>query len=220
LVFRKPVLALILSLVIAFSFIALIQLEKNSSLSFNLNTSLSKFSFLTPAFSNQPAFEDVIKEAQFPLIENATRADVYEFIVANPGIQFRGICTGLGIAIGTAEFHLGVLKKAGLISFVRDGKFKRFFASRKFSQKEMKLIALLRHETIREILKTILSKKTISHCKLASDLSITSQGLTWQMSRLQEEGIIQENCAGMKVTYSINELYAQELPKLLFMTEQ
>jgi hypothetical protein len=44
---------------------------------------------------------------------------VYNFAVANPGIQFRGICNGLGIAIGTAEFHLGVLKKAELISFVR-----------------------------------------------------------------------------------------------------
>jgi predicted transcriptional regulator len=137
----------------------------------------------------------------------------------NPGIQFRGICTGLGIAIGTAEFHLGVLKKAGLISFVRDGKYKRFFAAKKFLAKEIKLISLLRHETTREILKTIAAERTVSHSKLASNLSITSQGLTWQMNRLREQGIIQGNCTATKVTYSLNEVYVQTLPELLFITE-
>lgn len=232
---RRPLLALTLSLVIAFSLIALIQLEKNSSLSFSLTAPLASNSapptdqfrlltfpansFYTPEFSGQPAFE-VAQEAQLPLISNSTRTEIYSFIVANPGIQFRGICTGLGIAIGTAEFHLGVLKKAGLIASVRDGKYKRFFASKKFSGKEMKLISLLRHETVREILKTIAAEKMVSHGKLASDLSITSQGLTWQMNRLRAEGVIQENFAATKVTYSLNEVYVQVLPELLCMIEQ
>jgi predicted transcriptional regulator len=161
----------------------------------------------------------VASEAQFPLINNSTRAEVYEFIVANPGIQFRGICTGLGIAIGTAEFHLGVLKKAGLISFFRDGKYKRFFVSKMFSVKEMKLISLLRHETTKQILKTITARKTVSHSKLASDLSISSQALTWQMNRLREEGIVQEDCTATRVIYSLNEAYVQSLPILLCTIE-
>jgi predicted transcriptional regulator len=132
---------------------------------------------------------------------------VYNFAVANPGIQFRGICNGLGIAIGTAEFHLGVLKKAELISFVRDGKYKRFFATKKFSTKEMKLISLLWHQTTREILKTLAGQKTVSHGKLASDLYITSQGLTRQMNRLREEGIVHGNFISTKITYSLNEGY-------------
>ena len=170
-------------------------------------------------FHSQPTFEDVVKVAQPSLISNSTRTEVYNFIVANPGIQFRGICTGLCIAIGTAEFHLGVLKKAGLISFVRDGKYKRFFATKKFSVKEMKLISLLRHETTREILKTIATEKTVSHGKLASDLYITSQGLTWQMNRLREQGIVQGNCIATQVTYSLNEIYVQALPGLLCIIE-
>jgi DNA-binding transcriptional ArsR family regulator len=217
---RKPILALVLSILISLSFVALIQLEKNSSLTFNLNSGLAcRLSFCVPAFSGQPQFEDVASEAQFPLINNSTRAEVYEFIVANPGIQFRGICTGLGIAIGTAEFHLGVLKKAGLISFFRDGKYKRFFVSKMFSVKEMKLISLLRHETTKQILKTITAQKTVSHSKLASDLSISSQGLTWQMNRLREEGIVQENCTATRVIYSLNEAYVQSLPILLCTIE-
>jgi DNA-binding transcriptional ArsR family regulator len=220
---RKPVLALILSFVIAFSFISLIQLEKNSSLIVSPSSPLSSnlpsndgFRLWTfPAFSSQPTFEDLAKVAQPSLISNSTRTDVYDFIVANPGIQFRGICTGLGIAIGTAEFHLGVLKKAGLICFVRDGKYKRFFASKKFSAREIKLISLLRHKTTREILEIIATEKTVSHCKLASNLSISSQGLTWQMNRLREEGVIQETFEGIRVKYSLNERDIEALPELL-----
>jgi predicted transcriptional regulator len=169
----------------------------------------------------QIVLEDTIKESPDSFINNSTtRVEVYDFINANPGIQFRGICTGLSIAIGTAEFHLGVLKKAGLISFVRDGKYKRFFASKKFSMKEMKLISLLRHETIREIIKKIASEKIVSHQRLASHLCITSQGLTWQINRLREEGIVEENRNGIRVAYSLNEVYVQLLPELICTIEQ
>jgi predicted transcriptional regulator len=210
LILRRPLLALILSLIIAFSFIAFIQLEKNSSISINLTAPIA-----SPAFSSQLFLEDVARETQAPLISNSTRTEVYDFIVANPGIQFRGICTGLGIAIGTAEFHLGILKKAGLISFVRDGKYKRFFAAKKFSLKEMKLISLLRHGTVNGILRKITNEQTVSHKQLTSHLSITSQGLSWQMNRLIEEGIVQETTNGIKVTYALNETYISILPELL-----
>jgi predicted transcriptional regulator len=212
---KKPLLALVLSLVIALSIIALINLEKSSTQNFNLAALLA-----FPTSSNQPLFEDIAKQVQPSLINNSTRMEIYNFITANPGIQFRGICTGLSIAIGTAEFHLGVLKKAGLISFVRDGKYKRFFPSGKFTRQKMELISLLRHKTTRNILNTIVAKKTISRSKLASTLSISSQGLTWQMNRLRQEGLIQENFDGIKVNYSLKELISQALPELLCMTEQ
>ncbi len=227
LLLRKALLAIVLSFVIAFSLIAIIQLEKNSSPSINPNITITSnlpsnggvrlWTF--PALYSPPVFEDLVKVTQPSLISNSTRTEVYNFVVANPGIQFRGICTGLCIAIGTAEFHLGILKKAGLISFVRDGKYKRFFATKKFSAREMTLISLLRHETTREILKTIAAEKTVSHGKLASDLYITSQGLTWQMNRLREQGIVQGNCTATKVTYSLNEVYVQALPELLCIIE-
>ena len=232
---RRPILALILSLVISVSFIALIQLEKNSSLSFNLSGPLAsnlspkdqftvctfpKFSYYPSAVNVRSVFEDIIRETQPVLISNSTRMGIYDFIVANPGIQFRGICVGLGIVIGNAEFHLGILTKAGLISFIRDGKYKRFFVSKKFSQKEMKLISLLRHETIRAILKTLLAEKTVSRSKLASNLSITSQGLTWQMNRLRDEGVVKESWEGLKVTYFLNDASLQALPSLLCLIER
>jgi len=210
--------------VVAFSFLAFVQADKNGAADFNLNqlhspthASLSAFpafSTCTDQFSSNQSLEDSAAEAQNVLANNSTRAGIYDFIVANPGVQFRGICAGLGVAVGTAEFHLGVLKRAGLISFVRDGKFKRFFAKR-FSHAEMKLLSALRHNTSRAIIAKIASTKSAGHSELASGLCITSQGLTWQMSRLRQQGIIQEGYSGTKVTYRLTEDYQAMLPRLL-----
>lgn len=212
---QKSSLALLLSFVIIFSFVAVIQMEKNNALANNAINPLTEFS------DNQIVYQDIAKESPVSVINSSTtRLAIYDFVSVNPGVQFRGICAGLSIAIGTAEFHLGVLKRAGLISFVRDGKYKRFFVSKKFSVQQMKLISLLRHETIKEIVKKIMTEKTVPHSKLASHLCITSQGLTWQINRLRDEGIIKETTNGIKVTYSLNETYIQMMPELLSVIEQ
>jgi predicted transcriptional regulator len=224
---QKAALALILSFVVTFSLAATIQIEKNNSAQnseLDSLTSLHQLTYTNPSFYapiaiNQINLENSVKAAS-PCIRNSTQTAIYDYIVANPGIQFRGICAGLSIAVGTAEFHLGVLKKAGLISFVNDGKYKRFFVSKKFSDKETKLISLLRHETLRKIVKKLVSEKSVPRGKLLSHLSITSQGLTWQMNRLRKQGIAAEVIDGTKITYSLNVEYEQLVPQLLNFIEK
>jgi predicted transcriptional regulator len=225
-----------LILIIAVSFAALIQKEKNATFSVtasgdSLHLAIfdsTTYNLLTfPTFTQHlstfltPFILDVkVAETPASVFNNSTRVEIYDFIKANPGVQFRGICDQLGLSIGLAEFHLGILKKAGLISFIRDGRYKRFFESKKFSQKEMELIALLRHDTARSIIKTMLEGKKISHSELARQLSITSQGLTWQMNRLKKDGIVQESREGMKVIYSLEEAYAPMLTEIINLIEQ
>jgi predicted transcriptional regulator len=231
----RALVAFFLILVIAVSFAALIQREKNAV--FSVTTSMSSaqsaifnsttYNLLTfPTFTQglstflTPFILDVnVAERPASVFNNSTRVEIYDFIKANPGVQFRGICYELGLSIGLAEFHLGVLKKAGLISFFRDGRYKRFFESRKFSQKEIEIISLLRHHTTRSILKTVLEGKKISHSELACQLSITSQGLTWQMNRLKKDGVVQERKEGMKVIYSLEEAYAPMLTEIINLLE-
>ena len=165
-------------------------------------------------------FDVKIAEAPSSLLLNATRVELYNFIKANPGVQFRGICNQLGLSIGLAQFHLGVLKKAGLISFFRDGRYKRFFESNRFSNKQMKILSLLRHDTAKNILTTVLGRKSISHSELAHELSVTSQGLTWQMNRLEKEGIVQESKQGMKVIYSLETNYAPVVTEMMAIMKQ
>jgi len=229
---NKPFIALFLILLIAVSFAMLIQKQKNTIFSIATAKNTSPMAFLNsidgdtltaPMFTQQfPAalsLEVNVAERSTSVFNNSTRVAIYDFIKANPGVQFRGICTQLGISIGVAEFHLGILKKAGLISFFRDGRYKRFFESKKFSQKKIELISLLRHDTAKSILKTMLDEKQVSHSELAYQLSITSQGLTWQMNQLKKEGIIQENRENTKVTYSLEDAYMPLLTELVNLIE-
>jgi predicted transcriptional regulator len=233
---NRTLVTFFLILLIAVSFAALIQREKNAAFSAKASGSSSRLAIFDSTTCNLltfPTFTHHLSTFLTPftldvnvaarpasVFNNSTRAEIYDFIKANPGVQFRGICNQLGLSIGLAEFHLGVLKKAGLISFFRDGRYKRFFESKKFSQKEIEIISLLRHDTTRSILKTLVEGKTISHSELACQLSITSQGLTWQMNRLKKEDVIQETKNGMKAIYSLKENYAPLLTELLNLVEQ
>jgi predicted transcriptional regulator len=232
----RALVAFFLILVIALSLAALIQREKNAVFSVTTSMDPAQLAILNSATYNlltSPTFTghlptflttfilDVnVAERHASVFNNSTRVEIYDFIKANPGVQFRGICDQLGLSIGLAEFHLGVLKKAGLISFFRDGRYKRFFESKKFSQKEIEIISLLRHDTTRSILKTMLEGKKISHSELSCQLSITSQGLTWQMNRLKKDGIVQERKEGMNVIYSLEEAYAPMLTEIINLVEK
>jgi predicted transcriptional regulator len=150
-----------------------------------------------------------------PTPANSTRMQIYSYINTNPGIQFRAICTGLTLPVGLVQYHLGVLIKSGLVSFVRDGKYKRFFVSKKFSKKQITAITLLRHKTAKRIFEVLLTKKQLSHGKLAGELCISSQALTWQMKSLRSTKFVLQVNDGLKTVYSIDQSAQPLLEKSL-----
>ncbi len=152
-----------------------------------------------------PAFSVYTPEVSQPSPSNSTRMQIYNYINANPGVQFRAICAGLTIPVGLAQYHLGVLVKSGLVSFVRDGKYKRFFVSKKFDKKQIAAITMLRHKTAKRIFEVLLNKKQLSHGKLADELCISSQALTWQMKSLKSTKFVLQVNDGLKTVYSIDE---------------
>lgn len=211
-------ICLIIILIVSFGVI--IQKQKEAFLkatasrendSYDKSHPLKIFFFSINYFS--PAENIAVLPAYFPLysgvsekttfIENTSRTEILRYIQVNPGVQFRAICSSLGLSIGVVQFHLAVLQKNGLIKAILIGKYKRFFASGKFSRKEMEIIATLKLETVKKIIKTLLERKTVPHHELATKLHISSQGLTWQINRLQQTGLISENRNGLKVSYSL-----------------
>jgi predicted transcriptional regulator len=149
------------------------------------------------------------------VLDNATRAEIYSYIDENPGIQFRAICTELCLPVGLVQYYLAGLTKAGLISYVRDGKYKRFFVSKRFSKREMAAISLLRHKTIKKIVQVLLCKKELSHCRLACEVSVSSQALTWQMNSLRGKKFILQVNDGLKTIYYLDKSSAPLLQKYL-----
>ena len=207
---KRAVIGFALASIIIVSFAAVLQQQRNfQEVTTNPYCPLAlPTSFVNFSTNNQTAFN------------NGTRTQIYNYIEDNPGVQFRGVCAGLSIPVGLAQYHLGVLVKSGLVSFIRDGRYKRFFLSKKFSRKEMLKISLLRHKTARKILEALLNKKQLSHGELAGEVSITSQALTWQMKRVGKTQFVLQTNEGLKTIYSLDENSTPTLIQYLALVEE
>lgn len=138
-------------------------------------------------------------------LDQPTRLEIYSFIKSNPGVHFRGICEGLGLSVGVVQYHLSVLERAGFITSFSDGQNKRYFEAGVFSQSDMKLISLVRHDTAAGILKILSQTPSALHRDIAQNLRISSQALTWQMNHLKKTGLVIAEKAGVNVKYSLND---------------
>jgi DNA-binding transcriptional ArsR family regulator len=225
---KRAIVAFVLASIVLVSFAALLQQQKSFTFSITPTSPYSGIPSLR-AVTTDPycllalptaSFSvDVSANSQAPF-NNGTRTQIYNYIEGNPGVQFRGICAALSLSVGLAQYHLGVLVKAGLVSFIRDGRYKRYFLSKKFSKKEMLTISLLRHKTARRILEVLLNKKEISHGALACEVSITSQALTWQMKRLGKTEFVLQANDGLRTIYSLDEASAPLLIQYLTLVEE
>ena len=145
------------------------------------------------------------ENAASTLLNQTSRMTVFNFIKDNPGLHFRAISDCLRMPIGVLQYHLGLLVNGGLIFAYRDGRYKRFFESKKFTDKEMETISALRHKVSGMILIALLKKPQMTHRDLAKQLNISSQALSWHMKQLEKVNFIERNADGLNVTYSLDE---------------
>jgi predicted transcriptional regulator len=162
-----------------------------------------------------PTFTFESPQSSQTFLANSTRNQIFGYINQNPGVGFRAICAGLCLPVGLAEYHLGVMVRAGLVSFVRDGRYKRFFVSKRFCKRDMALICLLRHRTAKRVLEALLGKRRLSHGKLAGEVAVSSQALTWQMKTLSSTRFVLHVNEGIRTVYYLDEAYLPSLEKCL-----
>lgn len=202
------------AMILVFSFTSTVYARKNKPISLAARIDQhSLFAFPIPLIFGEANDNP-------PPLNQSTRIQIYSFIRNNPGIQFRGICNSLNLSVGVAQYHLGILTKAGLLSIFQDGRYKRFFKSKRFTEKEMAMISLLRHQTAERILSLLLRRQHMSHNELASKLSISSQALTWQISRLEKIGIVRRTKDVMKTVYFLDEANALTLKRCIDVLEK
>lgn len=149
------------------------------------------------------------------ILNQPTRLEIYTFIKNNPGVHFRGICNNMDLPVGVVQYHLGVLEQAGLVSVHDDGQLKRYFESKIYTTKEVKLISILRHETTGKILAALSQSAFVLHKDLAHNLSISPQALSWQMNQLKKTGLIETEKQGITVKYFVSSENAAEIRPLL-----
>ena len=210
---KAAVAVLIIALVLCFSATLTTQAEAvYSPFTGNLDTT-QQFALSTPLVIG------IATHTSNPL-DQPTRADIYQYVEANPGVHFRGICEALCLSVGMVQYHVGLLVCAGFLSVYGDGNMQRFFAAGKYGQREMKAISLLRHKTKGNILRIINRKKAASHGEVAAELHVSSQAVTWQMHQLLCEGIVEATSCGLQLNYRINQTYIETVSHAIDLLEQ
>jgi predicted transcriptional regulator len=208
------------------------RLKQETALSICLIMLVLSISFVTiayaaPSITNMSAVQDAHDSQQLifsvPLVIGAglhgnsttlnqpTRLEIYAYVMNNPGVHFRGVCSGLGISVGVAQYHLSILVNAGLLKVYKDSPNKRYFESRIFAQTDVELISLIRHNTAGKILTVLAQKGSILHKDLAQTLHMSSQALTWQMTQLKKAGLVEGAKEGMSVRYILTEKSADDI---------
>jgi len=198
---RASSTALLLIMVFFFSFLALTCAPYNHGLLSKIPKVHVDEALMLSALS---FFGRSLNEAS-TLLNQTTRMDIYSFVKDNPGLHFRALSDYLGMPIGVLQYHLGLLVNGGLLSTYQDGRYKRYFESKRFTESEMRVISVLRNGTSGKILVALFEKPQMTHKDLALELNISSQALSWQMNRLEKMGFIKRGVEGLNVKYSLND---------------
>jgi predicted ArsR family transcriptional regulator len=119
------------------------------------------------------------------------REVILSYITANPGVYLRELTEDLGLCMGVVQYHVWVLTRDGQVEDCRAGRFRRFFRARAYQETERKVLSLLKQGTTGRILVLLAERQPLAHSKLAWMLGISSQGLSWQMTRLRMYGIVE-----------------------------
>ena len=123
----------------------------------------------------------------------STREHVFNVIENNPGIHFRDICRQLNKEIGVVQYHVYILKRFGMITSMRDGRFTRYFTKEAgLDDVEKAIVAAWQRPVERQVLVDLLDagEQVVRVDQIASTCEVTTQAVTWHLNRLQASGLI------------------------------
>lgn len=138
-------------------------------------------------------------------LELDTRKRIYQHLERFPGAHMREIGRELAIPMGTLEYHLHYLVKAGLLTTRQDPRFTRYFATGGLSRQEKDVLAVLRQKVPRQIAAHLLLEPGSSHGQLLTKFSLSASTLSFHLKKLLKAGIAVQERSGRENLYRVVE---------------
>ncbi len=121
-----------------------------------------------------------------------TRTRIRQCVQSRPGIHFNDLVRESDIAPGQVQYHLrSLLTDDRLVSEQLYGK--THYYAPEYDEWERSALALLRRETARDVLITLLERDTARPATLADDLGIARSTLEWHVSHLVEQNLVEKH---------------------------
>ncbi len=145
------------------------------------------------------------------LMEHESRRDIYEKIVATPGIDLRTLTRITGINENTLRYHIERMEAGGKIQIANIGGLSHFFENHgRYSEEEQILKARMFTTGSCRILQVIQHNPGITRGELADRLGVAGPTVTRGMMHLVDEGLIRQVRDGR---------YARYFPERILMGE-
>ncbi|PKL59630.1 MAG: hypothetical protein CVV33_06850, partial [Methanomicrobiales archaeon HGW-Methanomicrobiales-4] len=131
------------------------------------------------------------------IFEHETRHEIYERIVALPGVDLRTLITLTGVNENTLRYHLDRIHTEGKIKVTTAGGISHYFENHgKYSYEEQILKARMFRYGSSRILHLVEDNPGLTRGELAEYLGIAGPSVTRSVSHLIEDGLIRRERDG------------------------
>lgn len=139
-----------------------------------------------------------------PLATGASQADtggsdpplsrdaIAGYVAETPGAHFSKLRDDLHLGTGEAQHHLRRLLKDGVVESLRDGDYRRFYPTGRFSDFEQVALGYLRRETARGMLLALLRDPSLSGSEIAHELDVSRATVSAWAGRLETAGLLEK----------------------------
>ena len=131
------------------------------------------------------------------------RRDIYDLILTNPGLHEREIGRKLHMSLSTLDYHLHYLEKREIITSKKDGRYTRYFVSRKMGIQDKRTLSLLRQETPRGIVLFLLLNPRSLHKDICENIHKSPSTTSFHLKKLVSAGVIDSISIGRGTVYLV-----------------
>ena len=134
--------------------------------------------------------------AATPLVRLSTddvsevREALVGYLATTPGAHFSKLRDDLKLGTGETQHHLRKLEADGAIEHRKDGEYKRYFPSGRFSAFEQRALGYLRRETPRLVLIALLRDPDASGSALAEFAGVSRSAVSKHAAELESAGLL------------------------------
>jgi predicted transcriptional regulator len=152
------------------------------------------------SFGAIPLFTRIAKNE---LLENKVRAQIFDLIKENPGVNVSEIARRLDIAWGTATHHLQKLRAERIIAIRRVANQKCYFQNGgTYTPTEMDLMSATKNPTARAIAALLVDGGPHCHQDIARNLEVSPALVSFHMRKLLEAGVVAKERQGRRTIFS------------------
>ena len=135
-----------------------------------------------------------------------TRRMIYDLVAQSPGLHLSKIAEMLDMSIPLMDYHLVNMQQEGEISVIKDSKgyYKRYYiADSRIQIDENQILLVLRKKTPLKIVFLILKHPNIQHKDIMKQLNMPSSSLSYHLTKLEENRIIDVHSHGREKGYTL-----------------